>query len=80
MGLGAEWGFPTRVLLLGFYQWLHFKGLSLAHLEGCLWLVPVRPVRRSTKPVVTVPGVTDPVVAGPGVASPGVAVPEVALW
>lgn len=80
MGLGAEWGFPTRVLLLGFYQWLHFKGLSLAHLEGRLWLVPVRPVRRSTKPVVTVPGVTDPVVAGPGVAGPGVAVPEVALW
>lgn len=75
MGLGAEWGFPTRVLLLGFYQWLHFKGLSLAHLEGRLWLVPVRPVRQSTKPVVTVPGVTDPVVAGPGVA-----VPEVALW
>lgn len=75
MGLGAEWGFPTRVLLLGFYQWLHFKGLSLAHLEGRLWLVPVRPVRRNTKPVVTVPGVTDPVVAGPGVA-----VPEVALW
>ena len=79
-GLEAEWGSPTRVLLLGFYRWLHFEGLSLPHLEGRLWLVPVRPARRSTKPVVTVPRVAGPVVAGPGVAGPRVAGPGVALW
>lgn len=55
MGLGAERGFPTRVLPLGFYQWLRFKGLSLACLEGRLQLVPVWPARLSTKPVVAVP-------------------------
>ena len=70
MGLGAERGFPTRVLLLGFYPWLRFKGLSLARLEGRLRMVPVWPARLSTKPMVVVPGVTAPRVTISRVAVP----------